>query len=48
MITIRTDQGIEYARAAAAKRGCPHISVILFVTGEPAMRDYVFKSAVGR
>lgn len=24
----------------------PHISVILFVPGEPAQRDYVFRSTV--
>ena len=46
MITIRTDKGISAARTAAAKRGCPHISTIYFVPGEPAQRDYVFRSVV--
>ena len=46
MIAIRTDKGINYARAAAAKRGCPHISTIFYVPGEPAQRDYVFRSTV--
>ena len=48
MIVIRTDQGISYARAIAAERGCPHISTIYFVPGEPEQRDYVFRSAASR
>ena len=47
MITIRTTKGISYARAEAAKHlVAPHISTIYFVPGEPAQRDYVFRSVV--
>lgn len=50
MVTIRTDKGYEFARNEARKLigSFAHISTIFFVTGEPASRDYVFKSGVGR
>ena len=41
MITIRTDKGYEFARSQGPKSA--HITLVFFVTGEPTMRDYVFR-----
>lgn len=49
MLTIRTDRGFEFARAEARKQmQSALISVVLFVNGEPTMRDYVFRSGSAR
>lgn len=49
MITIRTDKGFDFAKAEAHKRmASALISVIYFVNGDPASRDYVFRSGSTR
>lgn len=49
MITIRTDKGIDHARAEARKRlTAPMCTLIFFVADDPRARDYVFRSGGAR
>lgn len=50
IVTVRTDQGAEFARAEASRRAGRtqvHIKGVFFVKDDATLRDYVFTTILG-